>query len=85
MKNQNNSHGSSALDDSEEDEYIMSDFNKCAFEKAIINISYEITSPISKVTAYKQLLNFLIDDFDQMEADEAQNTILNAILDFKDF
>ena len=26
-----------------------------------------------------------MEDFDKMEADEAQNTILNAILDFKDF
>ena len=40
---------------------------------------------MAKVIAYSQQIQKMIPDYDDLEADKVLSTILNAILDFKDF
>jgi hypothetical protein len=61
--------------------FTISDHMKQLFEESINLISYDICSPIAKVIAYCQVIKEgIIRNFDELEADEVQDQMLNFIL-----
>ena len=47
----------------------ISDFNKCALQIAINQIALEISSPMAKILAYKEQIEYIIPEYSELEAD----------------
>jgi hypothetical protein len=58
--------------------------HKDLFEIAVNLISNQISSPIAKVIGYMQVIRSIIPNFDFIEAEDIQDSLLKLILYLKD-